>query len=234
MGMLITDCPRCDSAQITFDVTEANLIGISSDWVHRFEVFSICRKCRRSTVFVIEQTEYPETAFIRKEGPLKFPDALNNHFKVRGFISLTDRARASAPEFTDEKVAGAFNEAAACMTVQAWNGAAALLRLSIDLATKPLLPDEFTAGLNRRTRRDLAPRLTWLLDNGKLPSELRGLSDCIREDGNDGAHDGTLGKEDAEDLIDFAVAMFERMYTEPQRLKLAQERRDNRRRGERN
>lgn len=115
------------------------------------------------------------------------------------------------------------------MIVGAWNAAAAMLRLAIDLATKPLLPEEFTPGLNRRTRRDLAPRLDWLFDNGKLPQQLRQLSDCIREDGNDGAHDGTLGQKDAEELMDFAEAMFERLYTEPERLRLAVERRKKRR-----
>jgi hypothetical protein len=50
-----------------------------------------------------------------------------------------------------------------------------------------------------------------------------------KEDGNDGAHAGTLTKEDAEDLLDFATALFERMYTEPERLRLARERREKRR-----
>lgn len=115
------------------------------------------------------------------------------------------------------------------MTVRAWNAAAAMLRLAIDLATKPLLPEQFTPGLNRRTRRDLAPRLEWLFNNGLLAIELQQLSDCIREDGNDGAHAGTLEQKDAEELVDFAEAMFERLYTEPERLRLAVERRKKRR-----
>jgi hypothetical protein len=166
------------------------------------------------------------------DAPEKLNGTLNQHLGIDGFINLRDRVHVSAPEHTQENVAAAFNEAAACITVQAWNAAAAMLRLSIDLATKPLLPSEFTIGLNRRTRRDLAPRLEWLINNGKLPRELRELSDCIREDGNDGAHDGTLKKEDAEDLMDFATAMFERLYTEPKRLALAKERRENRRNSE--
>jgi hypothetical protein len=58
---------------------------------------------------------------------------------------------------------------------------------------------------------------------------LVGLSDCIREDGNDAAHRGALGKPDAEDIQDFTVALLERMYTEPERLKLAEKRRQERR-----
>lgn len=58
---------------------------------------------------------------------------------------------------------------------------------------------------------------------------LRELSLCIKEDGNDGAHAGSLTKDDAEDLLDFTFALLERIYTEPERLRLAQERRNARR-----
>lgn len=229
MAELVANCPRCGSAQITFDVSQALLTKKFHNWQRRYEAFSVCRNCNRSTVFIIDQKDYNESNFIEHNSPLKFPDSLNNHFEVKAFINLADKARAQAPEYTEEKVAAAFNEAGACMIVGAWNAAAAMLRLAIDLATKPLLPEEFTPGLNRRTRRDLAPRLDWLFDNGKLPQQLRQLSDCIREDGNDGAHDGTLGQKDAEELMDFAEAMFERLYTEPERLRLAVERRKKRR-----
>lgn len=42
-------------------------------------------------------------------------------------------------------------------------------------------------------------------------------------------HDGSLEKEDAEDLLDFTFALLERMYTEPERLRIAKERRESRR-----
>ena len=102
-------------------------------------------------------------------------------------------------------------------------------RMCIDLVTRPMLPEEEVEGLNARIRRDLGLRLPWLFDNGNLPEGLRELSRCIREDGNDGAHAGNLEKEDAEDVLGFTVAMLERIYTEPERLKLAEERRNIRR-----
>jgi hypothetical protein len=42
-------------------------------------------------------------------------------------------------------------------------------------------------------------------------------------------HAGTLKKEDAQDLLDFATALLERIITEPARLRLAKERREKRR-----
>ncbi len=92
-----------------------------------------------------------------------------------------------------------------------------------------MLPEEETAGLNAKTRRDLGLRLPWLFDSGILPNDLRELSTSIREDANDGAHAGTLKKEDAEDLLDFSGALLERLYIEPEKLRLAGKRREARR-----
>jgi len=64
-----------------------------------------------------------------------------------------------------------------------------------------------------------------------LPDALRDLSSCIKDDGNDGAHRGTLSKDDAEDLLDFTFALLERIYTEPEKLRVAQVRRKKRRSG---
>ena len=68
-----------------------------------------------------------------------------------------------------------------------------------------------------------------MFEHGMLPSGLKELSTCVREDGNDGAHAGTLKREDAQDLLDFTTALLERIYTEPEKLRLAKERRDKRR-----
>ncbi|MGC2411606.1 MAG: DUF4145 domain-containing protein, partial [Stellaceae bacterium] len=92
------------------------------------------------------------------------------------------------------------------MSIGCNNAAATMFRLCVDLATRPLLPDAAdptNPQPNRRTRRDLGLRLTWMFDNNTLPATLRELASCIREDANDGAHVGNLIKEDAEDLLDF-------------------------------
>jgi hypothetical protein len=65
-----------------------------------------------------------------------------------------DRVTVDAPKYLPENLEAAF-KAATCLAVQCWNASAAMLRLCIDLATKPMLPAEDIEGLNRRTRRDL-------------------------------------------------------------------------------
>ena len=55
------------------------------------------------------------------------------------------------------------------------------------------------------------------------------LSTCVREDGNDAAHAETLTKVDAYDLADFTTVLLEQLYTQPEKLKLAKDRRNGRR-----
>jgi Domain of unknown function (DUF4145) len=91
-------------------------------------------------------------------------------------------------------------------------------------------PNESIAGgPNAKIRRDLGLRLPWLFANGKVPAELHDLSIVIKDNGNDGAHKGTLTKAEAGDLLDFTMALLGRLFTEPKKLELARERQQQRR-----
>ena len=230
MPELVANCPRCGSKHITFDVQAVNLVSIRYGWQHIFEAFGVCRHCNSSTTFVIEEkSQHHDIDLFQKVSPLKMTDSLNNYFSVVRFISLIDHATITAPEYIPEEIVKVFNEGATCITVECWNAAGSMFRACIDLATRPMLPADEMPGLNHRTRRDLGLRLPWLFDNGYLPNDLRELSNCIREDGNDSAHQGTLVNEDAEDLLDFTIALLERIFTEPKRLEIAKKRREMRR-----
>jgi hypothetical protein len=104
-----------------------------------------------------------------------------------------------------------------------------MFRLCIDLATKAMLPEGDADGLNRTVRRNLGFRLPWLFQREHLPRSLEDLSSCIKEDGNDGAHEGTLQRADAEDILDFTRVLLERLYSEPAQILRANERRAARR-----
>ena len=58
---------------------------------------------------------------------------------------------------------------------------------------------------------------------------LDGLRMVLTRTGNDGAHEDTLKKEDAEDVLDFTYVLLERLFTEPERIRIAQKRRAERR-----
>lgn len=228
MAELVADCPRCGSNSITFDVKSQTEVG-AVGWRHTYEAFCVCRRCDASTVFVLTDRGPAEATVVRSQGLSRVDEVVNYLVSLEGFVSLKDAATADPPEHLPQPIQAAFNEGARCLSTGAPNGAATMFRLCVDLATRGMLPAEETDGLNARIRRDLGLRLPWLFDHGKLPEALRDLSACIREDGNDGAHQGTLEKRDAEDVLDFATALLERIYTEPERLRLAKERRDTRR-----
>jgi len=174
-----------------------------------------------------------QDVFYKPNGVVKFPDALNPYFRIDRYISLRDNTTQKPPEHLPSEIETAFKEGAASLSIGGNNAAATTFRLCVDLTTRPLLPaqDDSTGPQppNSKTRRDLGLRLAWLFDNGTLPSDLRELARCIREDANDGAHVGNLTKEDAEDLLDFTTAILERLITEPKRLVLAEARRRARR-----
>ncbi len=229
MAVLVADCPRCGSGKMTFDLTQEHLIGFQYGWQQWYETFCICRHCRHATIFVLSQNVDADHDVVHEHGLVKIAGAVNRYMDIEGFINLKDMAAATPPEHLPDDVAAAFKEGATCLAVGCWNAAGTMFRLCVDLATRPKLPEGDVPGLNARTRRDLGLRLPWLFDNGFLPKELRGLSSCIKEDGNDGAHAGTLKKGDAQDLLDFTVALLERIFTEPERLRLAEARRTSRR-----
>jgi hypothetical protein len=222
MAELVANCPRCGAQSITHDVKVFNFLhkdGYSGE--HQYEVFGICRRCSKGTIFVVVGGELDQTM----KG-----QALNQYVKVEAFINIKDQATVAPPDHVPPNIAKVFREAAACLSVECWNAAGTMFRLCVDLATRPMLPQEGAeGGPNAKTRRDLGLRLPWLFDNNKLPENLRALSAAIREDGNDGAHQGTLTKVDAYDLLDFTTALLERVFTEPKQIELAEQRRQQRR-----
>jgi hypothetical protein len=230
MALIVADCPRCRSKKITFDVLSMVHVRTEFDWLLTYEGFSVCRNCSRPTIFLIRVSNYEFAKGEFGNKPERFPSSLMPFVDaINRYISLRDMGVHKAPDHCPSDVAGAFNEASTCLAVECWNAAAAMFRKSLDLATRPMLPAADENGLNRRIRRDLGLRLPWLFEQKILPTDLRELSSCIREDGNNGAHAGDLNKIDAEDLMDFTEALLERIFTEPERLRIAQQRRAERR-----
>lgn len=229
MAELVADCPRCGSSRITFDLLSAIHTTTKYDWQYWYETFAICRQCHRSTVFVLADDVDADYRSVHKQGLINIDHAVNRYVRIEGIITLKNRAEVKPPEHVPEVINNVFSEGATCLKVDCWNAAGTMFRLCIDLVTKDLLPEGEVEGLNQRTRRNLGLRLPWLFDNHLLPEGLRELSTCVREDGNDGAHAGTLTKEDAEDLLDFTRILLERIYTEPERVRRAADRRRQRR-----
>jgi hypothetical protein len=223
MAELITDCPRCGSKRISFDVRGVNHVDRAYDWQNKYEVFGVCRGCHRGVMFFITQSVV-DHGFDMSGAVMAYKGSLTDVFRVDGPITLKDRDVAPPPEHLPENIDIAFREGATCMGVRCYNAAATMFRLCLDFATKALMPAE-TPGLNEQGRRSLGLRMNWMFENNVLPAALQDLAQCVKDDGNDGAHDGTLSAVDAEDLQEFTFELLERLYTEPKRLEIAKERR---------
>ena len=195
-----------------------------------FEAFAICRQCKRGTTFVIrERDTHPEPRLFENRSPPDLKDALNNFFYVEKFISLKDQATAAPPEHVPANIANVFEKAQPAYASNAGMRPGPCFGCVLTLLLDRCCRRRTCAGLESKTRHNLGLRLPWLFANGKLPPDLRELSTAVREDGNDGAHQGTLMKTDAEDLLDFTAALLKRLFTEPKQLELAKERREARR-----
>lgn len=231
MSELVADCPRCGATKITMDVMASNLFKIEYRWQHHYEIFCVCRDCQRSSILRVAERNTDVKQQVDRAGGLSNVKAALGHFvEVKGHISLKDEGTIDPPDHLPAAIRAVFVEGATCFAVGCHNAAGTMFRLCVDLVTKAMLPVEEIDGLNGRTRRDLGLRLPWLFDHNYLPEGLRDLSSCIKDDGNDGAHAGTLTSAEAADLLDFTAVLLERLYTEPAQLQLALERRQARKR----
>ena len=207
-----------------------------------YEVFSVCRNCRRSTIFLIIQNSKGFNRDLNSEIAIKISSkpsslmeiqgSLNSIFEVRRPITIRDNATISAPLYLPDEIKAAFEEGAACHAIGCYNAAGTMFRLCLDLVTRPLLPeteDKTRPQPTASQRRTLGFRLPWLFDNHLLPEAMRDLANAVREDGNDSAHSGNITENDASDLLDFTVALLERLVTETKKLEMAAERRALRR-----
>lgn len=220
MSLLVTDCPRCNARKITFRVG-----GVCEFSPQSAEVFCICHHCHRTTVFIVT----PKGDWTIKEILESGEESINVFVNVDGYISIRDHSAPSPPQHLPKGIESVFNEGAACLAIGCYNAATAMFRLCLDLATKSRLLEE-SEKPNASTQRSLGQRLDWLFDNEKLPKSLRELSTCIKDYGNDGAHEGNLSKEDAEDIFEFTFNLLEQIYTAPAKLEMAKQRRESRRR----
>jgi len=225
MAELLTDCPRCGANKTTFDLKSVQYITTQFNWKEFYETFCICRHCSRGTIFVLSQKhiEYgiAELAEINAN--------INDRVEIERYINIKENSTDTPPEHLPDNIHEVFLEGITCKSVECFNASGTMFRLCLDMATKDLLPKEETEGLNAKIRRSLGLRLEWLINNDIIHRSLEELAKCIKDDGNDGAHEGILSKVDLEDIYDFTSVLLERLYTEPKQIELAQERRVARR-----
>jgi hypothetical protein len=113
VAVIVANCPRCKSNNMTFDVTADVLTRVTYDWQSHHEVFGVCRHCRQPTIWAIDQRDYADSDFLQKNPALaKIQESLNNYFDIDGYICLKDMGVIAAPEHVPNEIAKAFREGA--------------------------------------------------------------------------------------------------------------------------
>ena len=221
MPILVSDCPRCATSKITFDVLgESDLRGENFPSNVRedakvYEIFCRCRSCSMSTTFVVAAPP-PGRTGVSWVNPLGIECSIDRPYQVVNFVSIADLKARDAPEHVPKPIRQAFMEGSRSYAIGCWNAAGCMFRASIDLATRSVLD-----GIIAKDERDvrwLGRRLSWMFKNGHLPADLKELSACIKEDGDDAAHSATLNEADASDLQDFSCVLLERIFTDVEKV----------------
>ena len=228
------DCNRCGAQKATFEVYWLNAIAKDLRGVTTFDLSGSCRSCGRSNTMSVRHGSY---AAIHNTHDLRSimnsVANLNDILILNAFLNVSDLYVPDVPDFVEGDLRQIYKEGRLSLVVGNYNAAASMFRLCVDLLTRPLLPDTGDAAKPQpsgKERKDVAPRLRWLLSNRILDQGLADLADCIREDGNDASHHGDVRtREEAEDVADFCRILLERLVTEPKRMEVARERREERR-----
>lgn len=222
-AFLVDDCPRCNAKSITFIVFGGTPFkdGIDSMFPPDAEIFCMCKACYNASIFEVTRkglSYSPELVDWRGADY-----NISQNYNVVGIVTPSDLAIDPPPGFLPSHIETAFKEGSKCLNIRCYNAAATMFRLCLDFATKECLPngDEPSA----KVRRSLGLRMGWLFEKGILPGALKDLAECVKDDGNDGAHEGILDKDSALNLEDFTRMLLERIYTEPARLEEAKRRR---------
>ncbi len=101
---------------LTFEVEAQLLAGAKYNWKNFYEVFSACRRCLKSTTFLVSLRKYDHNGnFNEPDALVKCPVALNTFFEVERFISLRDNVKEKSPEHVSGEIERVFNEGAACL-----------------------------------------------------------------------------------------------------------------------
>lgn len=242
MSTFIFDCPSCSAKNSTFDVNGHERRKFNNDEVKYWYLFGTCRSCKTSMCFNadIGHSLYQRLVSSHHNvfssmcvGVGKILDGNNDitqMFLNFEYSPILPNAELP-PEYLPIEIETIFNEAAKCFSIGCFNAAGAMFRLCLDITTKNLLDQNTNLTATANDKKTINTRLHWLFTNNILPINLKDLSRCIKDDGNDAAHDGSLSKEDAADLLDFSYILLERVYTEPARIQNAHQRRLSRRQG---
>lgn len=236
---LVYNCNYCGSNKIQFDVLATTVQKIHSrDY---WEAFCQCSHCKKGSILLLEEgsnfRELKDRIYTGSYPNLCATEHtnINDHFQVNRLLIPPNKNQMMCPQFVPTNIKNIFDEATKCLAMSCFVASGSMFRLCLDLVTKDLLEKWLEENQtseqqpNKEQRNKLANRIDFLIDQDKIPKRLKDLAHCIRHDGNDSAHDGTTGEDEALDCLDFTEALLTETYTLPAQINEASRRRLERR-----
>lgn len=246
---LISNCNFCNSQKTRLDVlkTTMNTYYSWQNIIFYWQAFCQCSNCKKAMIFHIEaNSDKIRNDFLLKQNEkdqlLQTIDLctfektnINDHVNIKSIISPPLKLQNTCPSHVPENIKIIYDEATKCLSMDCFVASGSMFRLCLDLVTKNLLEKwlekNITSQLqpNKNQRNRLADRIDFLIGENKISKGLSKLAHCIRDDGNDSAHDGNTGESEALDCLDFTEALLKEVYTFPAQIQEAEKRRLERR-----
>lgn len=223
MSFLSTKCVHCSTEKIKLNVQSFYIAN------NRHYFLLSCEGCDKPTTIQAEIIQVYIDASRRRTRNIDFhideEIDLSKKFKNLKLVILEQNKKLiQCPPYVPTDIEACFNEASICLQAECYIACSSMLRLCLDLTTKKLLDEAEGKKIDK-----LYERINYLIEKQIIPSDLKDFSHNIRLDGNDAAHDGTTSIGEANDLIDFTILLLERVYTNKEKLRLAEIRRKERR-----
>lgn len=235
---LVSKCPYCQT-KIPFDVKgvylQKALMRNSDDLIY-FDILSICRECKTSTIFSIyrnitnaiihsniAETWFGKDDIIREKE--KWTSYLNqekdnnllDNFKIEKIVRPPTYTSYQCPEYVPDTIKNIFEEAAQCYAHDLLRASLSMLRTCLDLATKELLTED--------KDKTLFKRIEILCKQGLIRPRLEKMASEIRIDGNITAHDGYVNQESLKSIFHFTIFLLRELFTDPTEMETNEERR---------
>ncbi|MFV5312405.1 DUF4145 domain-containing protein [Acinetobacter schindleri] len=246
---LVYNCNFCNSQNIRLDVLKTTINTYKSYYnqIFYWQAFTQCSNCKKGMILHLESDkkkidddiyldhrEKKEISLVVDLCTLSYTN-INDHVFIKGLITPPLKQQNVCPIHVPEEIKNIFDEATKCLSMDCFVASGSMFRLCLDLVTKNLLEkwlEENQASEqqpNKDQRNKLANRIDFLINQDKIPKRLKELAHCIRHDGNDSAHDGNTGEDEALDCLDFTEALLKEVYTFPAQIQEAEKRRLERR-----
>lgn len=207
MSFIIKDCQRCGTQSV-----QMNVEGYSTKDNLNFELFVVCNRCARSSIYAGQpQGNFSQNLNLGEHRQI---DALPVQVSPQ-ILDLSD----DIPQRTRE----IFIEAATCRSYGLSEASGAMFRKAIDVGTKEFYArDERLSG--KTPANALRSRINALGDMNILDPEIVELADIAALDGNDAAHDeDPYTAEEAEALEELTLDLLDRLFVRPAKIKRVKE-----------